>query len=89
MVNQNKIISFKIKRQVKDVFLSDVERTVAIIRRNSCSPLHLELLRFDCTLIHGDHKVGNNHVQQLHLFILDKGLRKWFIFYRTLKKPRV
>ena len=29
MVIQNKIFSFKIKRQAKDVFLSDLERTVA------------------------------------------------------------
>ena len=28
MVNQNKIFSFKIKRQAKKVFPSDVERTV-------------------------------------------------------------
>ena len=28
MVNQNKICSFKIKRQAKTVFLSDVEKTV-------------------------------------------------------------
>ena len=28
MVIQNKIFSFKIKRQAKNVFLSDVERTV-------------------------------------------------------------
>ena len=28
MVNQNKILSFKIKRQAKNVFLRDVERTV-------------------------------------------------------------
>ena len=28
MVNQNKIFSFKIKRQAKSVFPSDVERTV-------------------------------------------------------------
>ena len=28
MVIQNKILSFKIKRQAKNVFLSDVERTV-------------------------------------------------------------
>ena len=29
MVNQNKIFSLKIKRQAKNVFPSDVERTVA------------------------------------------------------------
>ena len=29
MVNENKIFSFKIKRQAKNVFLRDVERTVA------------------------------------------------------------
>ena len=28
MVNQNKILSFKIKRQAKNVFPNDVERTV-------------------------------------------------------------
>ena len=28
MVNQNKIFSFRIKRQAKNVFQSDVERTV-------------------------------------------------------------
>ena len=29
MVNQNKIFSFKIKRQVKNIFPSDDERTVS------------------------------------------------------------
>ena len=31
MVSQNKVLSLKIKRQAKNVFPSDVERTVAII----------------------------------------------------------
>ena len=31
MVNQNKILSLKIKRQAKSVFPSDVERTLACL----------------------------------------------------------
>ena len=31
MVNQNKIFSFKIKRQAKNVFPSDVKRTVTVV----------------------------------------------------------
>ena len=35
MVNQNKIFSFKIKRQAKNVFPRDVERTVALVDTQS------------------------------------------------------
>ena len=33
MVNQNKIFSFKIKRQAKTVFPSEVERTVVVYKQ--------------------------------------------------------
>ena len=39
MVNQNKTFSFKIKRQAKDVFPSDVERTVV---RSSFTIFHTQ-----------------------------------------------
>ena len=41
MVNQNKIFSFKIKRQAKNVFSNDVERTVGFVLHSL-----LSLIRF-------------------------------------------
>ena len=41
MVNQNKIFSFKIKRQAKNVFPRDVERTVGTVSSQHSSPVEL------------------------------------------------
>ena len=43
MVNQNKIFSFEIKRQAKNVFPRDVERTVDPDETAHYEPSHLDL----------------------------------------------
>ena len=45
MVSQNKRFSFKIKRQAKNVFPRDVERTVGRIQSIVCSDLSVGIFR--------------------------------------------
>ena len=73
MVNQNKI-SFKIKRQVKDVFLSDVERTVAIIGRIPVVPCTSNYWGSTVHWFTATTKSRKIMSSNCIYFILDKGL---------------
>ena len=62
MVNQNKIFSFKIKRQAKNVFPRDVERTVATCITMT---LYSPALHYENTPIQIYRKF---HLQKLKIF---------------------
>ena len=49
MVNQNKIFSFEIKRQAKNVFPKDVERTIdtQYYLSNKCKVLYENILQLE------------------------------------------